>query len=146
MREYCLIADMIPMGMASVQVKNIVRRPKVIVSGKRSLIRSFTDCRKKRELPKSHLTNPLIHLQYCTYMGWSRPYCSMRALASSDRTSSPSSCIDRTQSSTKLPGGACMMPKIITDIKNNIGGKIKKRLKMNLDKLAYSPTVLTRCS
>jgi hypothetical protein len=30
-----------------------------------------------------------------------------------------------------------MTPKIITDITNNIGGKIKKRLKMNLDKLTF---------
>ena len=42
MTEYCLTAEMMPMGMAIVQVKTMVKSPKITVIIRRSFTRSVT--------------------------------------------------------------------------------------------------------
>ena len=89
MGVYFFTADRMPMGMASVQVKIIVETPSTTVIASRSFTSSLTGRRHSIESPKSHWTMPQTHLKYCTYRGWSRPYCERSASTSLSSASSP---------------------------------------------------------
>ena len=65
MTEYCLTADMMPMGMAMVQVNITVKRPKSSVSRRRSPTSSFTGRWNSREKPRSPRSRFQSHFKYC---------------------------------------------------------------------------------
>jgi hypothetical protein len=59
------------------------------VSQRRSPITSVTGRRHSMDMPKLPRTICCIHLRYCTYIGWPRPYWMRRASASSSLTTLP---------------------------------------------------------
>ena len=71
-----------PIGKAMPQVRMIAAIEITMVSHSRSPITSVTGRFHSRDTPKSPRTTRLIHFQYCTQIGWLRPYCSRIASAS----------------------------------------------------------------
>ena len=81
------------MGSASTQVRISADTEITTVIHRREPITSVTGRFHSIDMPKSPCTTSFIHLRYCTYMGWPRPYWIRSACASSSLTTLPMDAI-----------------------------------------------------